>query len=127
MHACGRRDEGTSSRRRGEIRDLTLPGDGLARRVHEFRIKLGAGSGRPVGAASAIAKIVQNAISAVVTFLPEAFDAQGNYSNSSEQIFRALAAYLAPNDAPPSSRLVGGGAFTDGPAAQARILEGRGR
>lgn len=43
------------------------------------------------------------AISAVVTFLPGAFDAQGNYTNSSEQIFRAVGAYLAPNDAPPTS------------------------
>jgi CubicO group peptidase (beta-lactamase class C family) len=42
------------------------------------------------------------AIAAVVTFLPGAFDSQGNYSNSSEQIFQAIAAYLAPNDAPPS-------------------------
>ena len=42
------------------------------------------------------------AIAAVVTFLPGAFDSQGNYSNASEQIFRAIAAYLAPNDAPPS-------------------------
>jgi hypothetical protein len=36
--------------------------------------------------------------------LPGAFDAQGNYSNSSEQIFRAVGAYLAPNDAPPAPR-----------------------
>jgi hypothetical protein len=43
------------------------------------------------------------AIAAVVTFLPGAFDAQGNYPNSSEQIFRAIAAFLAPNDAPPTS------------------------
>ena len=43
------------------------------------------------------------AIAAVVTFLPGAFDAQGNYANSSEQIFRAIAAFLAPNDAPPTS------------------------
>jgi CubicO group peptidase (beta-lactamase class C family) len=47
------------------------------------------------------------AIAAVVTFLPGAFDSQGNYSNSSEQIFRAVAAYLAPNDAPPSPTVKG--------------------
>ena len=43
----------------------------------------------------------------VVTFLPGAFDSQGNYQNSSEQIFRAIAAYLAPGDAPPSPRARG--------------------
>lgn len=43
------------------------------------------------------------AIAVVVTFLPGAFDSKGNYSNSSVQIFRAIGAYLAPNDAPPSS------------------------
>ena len=47
------------------------------------------------------------AIAAVVTFLPGAFDSQGNYANSSEQIFRAVGAYLAPSDAPPSSRAKG--------------------
>ncbi len=47
------------------------------------------------------------AIAAVVTFLPGAFDSQGNYSNSSEQIFQAIGAYLAPQDAPPSSPVKG--------------------
>ena len=42
------------------------------------------------------------AIAVVVTFLPGAFDSQGNYSNSSDPIFRAIGTYLAPNDAPPS-------------------------
>jgi CubicO group peptidase (beta-lactamase class C family) len=42
------------------------------------------------------------AIAAVVTLLPGAFDSQGNYTNPSEQIFRAIGAYLAPNDPPPS-------------------------
>ena len=37
-----------------------------------------------------------------VAFQPGAFDAQGNYANSSQQIFQAIGAYLAPNDAPPS-------------------------
>ena len=42
------------------------------------------------------------AIAVVVTFLPGAFASQGNYSNSSDPIFRAIGTYLAPNDAPPS-------------------------
>ena len=41
------------------------------------------------------------AIAAVVTYLPGAFDSQGNYPNSSEAIFQAIANYLAPKDAPP--------------------------
>ena len=41
------------------------------------------------------------AIAVVVTFLPGAFDSQGNYSNTSDPIFRAIGKYLAPNDAPP--------------------------
>jgi len=41
------------------------------------------------------------AIAVVVTFLPGAFDSQGNYPNSSDPIFRAIGTYLAPNDAPP--------------------------
>jgi CubicO group peptidase (beta-lactamase class C family) len=55
------------------------------------------------GATEAYLPAQKIAIAAVVTFLPGAFDAQGNYTNSSEQIFRAVAAYLAPNDAPPST------------------------
>jgi hypothetical protein len=41
------------------------------------------------------------AIAAVVTYLPGAFDSQGNYPNSGEAIFREIAKYLAPSDAPP--------------------------
>lgn len=41
------------------------------------------------------------AIAVVVTFLPGAFDSQGNYANSSDPIFRAIGTYLAPKDAPP--------------------------
>ncbi len=55
-----------------------------------------------VGSTEAYLPAQKIAIAAVVTFLPGAFNSQGNYSNSSEQIFRAVAAYLAPNDAPPS-------------------------
>jgi hypothetical protein len=62
------------------------------------------------------------AISAVVTFLPGAFDAQGNYSNFSEQIFQALGAYLAPDDAPPSSRLAGHGEGLGSHVAARRVL-----
>jgi CubicO group peptidase (beta-lactamase class C family) len=41
------------------------------------------------------------AIAVAVTFGPGAFDAQGNYNNSSDDIFRAIGKYLAPNAAPP--------------------------
>ncbi|MGH3209795.1 MAG: serine hydrolase domain-containing protein [Trebonia sp.] len=41
------------------------------------------------------------AIAVVVTFSPGAFGAQGNYTNSSDPIFRAIGTYLAPGDAPP--------------------------
>lgn len=41
------------------------------------------------------------AIAVAVTFAPEAFDSQGNYSNSGDTIFRLIGAYMAPDDAPP--------------------------
>ena len=41
------------------------------------------------------------AIAAAVTFAPEAFDDQGNYSNAADPLFREIAAELAPDDAPP--------------------------
>src|SRR4029077_8506985 len=41
------------------------------------------------------------AIAVAVTFTPEAFDSQGNYANSSDTLFRAIGAYMAPDDAPP--------------------------
>jgi CubicO group peptidase (beta-lactamase class C family) len=41
------------------------------------------------------------AIAAAVTFNPEAFDDQGNYSNAADPLFRRVAAELAPDDAPP--------------------------
>jgi CubicO group peptidase (beta-lactamase class C family) len=41
------------------------------------------------------------AIAAAVTFNPEAFDDQGNYSNAADPLFRRIAAQLAPDDAPP--------------------------
>ena len=41
------------------------------------------------------------AIAVAVTYLPAAFDAQGNYANSADSLFRSLGAVLAPNDPPP--------------------------
>lgn len=44
------------------------------------------------------------AIAVVVTFAPEAFDAQGNYTNAAQTLFSRIAAELAPDDAPPVPR-----------------------
>jgi CubicO group peptidase (beta-lactamase class C family) len=41
------------------------------------------------------------AIAVAVTFGPDAFDAEGNYANASDGIFRAIGALMAPDDAPP--------------------------
>lgn len=41
------------------------------------------------------------AIAVAVTYAPEAFDDQGNYSNQADILFRKIGAELAPNDAPP--------------------------
>lgn len=41
------------------------------------------------------------AIAVAVTFAPEAFDDQGNYSNQADILFRKIGAEIAPNDAPP--------------------------
>ncbi|BBY30519.1 serine hydrolase domain-containing protein [Mycolicibacterium sediminis] len=41
------------------------------------------------------------AIAIAVTFAPEAFDADGNYSNAAQALFRRLGAELAPEHAPP--------------------------
>ena len=43
------------------------------------------------------------AIAVAITFAPQAFDAHGNWTNSSDPIFRAIGAYLAPNDLPPGA------------------------
>ncbi|WP_230686673.1 serine hydrolase domain-containing protein [Catellatospora vulcania] len=40
-------------------------------------------------------------ISVAVTFLPGAFDCEGNYPDASDHVFRLIAAYVAPNHAPP--------------------------
>ena len=42
------------------------------------------------------------AIAVAVTFAAGAFDEEGNYTNSSDAIFRSIGAYLAPSDAPPT-------------------------
>lgn len=41
------------------------------------------------------------AIAAAVTYAPEAFDDQGNYSNQADILFRKIAAVMAPSEAPP--------------------------
>ena len=41
------------------------------------------------------------AIAIAVTYQPEAFDAQGNYVNAADTLFRKIGAELAPDDAPP--------------------------
>jgi CubicO group peptidase (beta-lactamase class C family) len=42
------------------------------------------------------------AIAIAVTYLPEAFDEQGNYANAADELFRRVGAELAPDDAPPT-------------------------
>jgi CubicO group peptidase (beta-lactamase class C family) len=41
------------------------------------------------------------AIAVAVTYLPEAFDAQGAYANSADRLFRQIGAVVAPDAAPP--------------------------
>ncbi len=42
------------------------------------------------------------AIAVAVTYLPAAFDAQGNYPNSADALFRSIGAVVAPDDPPPT-------------------------
>ena len=42
------------------------------------------------------------AIAIAVTYLPEAFDEQGNYVNAADKLFRQIGAELAPDAAPPT-------------------------
>ena len=42
------------------------------------------------------------AIAVANTFEPEAFDAEGDYSNSAQTLFQKIGAVLAPDDAPPA-------------------------
>ncbi len=44
------------------------------------------------------------AIAVAVTFDQKAFDADGNYPNASDGIFREIGALMAPKDAPPVRR-----------------------
>ena len=41
------------------------------------------------------------ALAVFVTYAPEAFDSEGNYSNSSDALFRSIGTYMAPDDPPP--------------------------
>ena len=41
------------------------------------------------------------AVAVAVTYAPEAFDDQGNYSNQADILFRKIGAVVAPNNAPP--------------------------
>jgi CubicO group peptidase (beta-lactamase class C family) len=56
------------------------------------------------GATEAYLPSQKIAIAVVVTFAPGAFDSQGNYTNSSDTLFRSIGTYLAPNDRPPSAK-----------------------
>lgn len=55
------------------------------------------------GAAGTMAYLPNKKVSlaVAVTYLPEAFDEQGNYRNEADILFRRIAAELAPDDAPP--------------------------
>ena len=41
-------------------------------------------------------------IAVATTYLPEAFDDQGNYTNAADTLFRKIGAVMAPDDAPPT-------------------------
>jgi CubicO group peptidase (beta-lactamase class C family) len=43
----------------------------------------------------------ETAIAVAVTYLPTAFDAEGNYANAADRLFRSIGAVVAPDDAPP--------------------------
>ncbi|TAM66575.1 MAG: hypothetical protein EPN48_16095 [Microbacteriaceae bacterium] len=43
------------------------------------------------------------AIGMAVTSEPAAFNENGNYPNASDTVFRAIGAYVAPSDPPPTS------------------------
>jgi CubicO group peptidase (beta-lactamase class C family) len=42
------------------------------------------------------------AIAVAVTYLPSAMDAEGDYANSADALFRSIGAVVAPDDAPPT-------------------------
>ena len=41
------------------------------------------------------------AIAVAATYLPDAFDDTGDYTNAADTLFRKIGAVLAPDDAPP--------------------------
>ena len=43
----------------------------------------------------------ETAVAVAVTYLPGAFDAEGNYANAADRLFRSIGAVVAPDDAPP--------------------------
>jgi CubicO group peptidase (beta-lactamase class C family) len=54
-----------------------------------------------ISAAEAYLPSQHLAIAVAVTYLPAAFDAQGNYLNAADSLWRAIGAVVAPNDPPP--------------------------
>ena len=54
-----------------------------------------------IGASEAYLPSEDVAIAVVTTFLPEAFDDQGNYQNYSDYLWREIATVVAPNNPPP--------------------------
>ena len=57
-----------------------------------------------LGAIEAYLPSKKIAIALAVTFAAEAFDSQGNYPNSSDNLFRSIGTYLAPDDPPPTAK-----------------------
>jgi CubicO group peptidase (beta-lactamase class C family) len=54
-----------------------------------------------ISAAEAYLPSEHIAIAVAVTYLPAAFDAQGNYPNAADSLWRTIGAVVAPNDPPP--------------------------
>jgi CubicO group peptidase (beta-lactamase class C family) len=54
-----------------------------------------------IGATEAYLPSERVAIAVATTFLPAAFDAQGNYPNAADTLFREIGAVVAPSDPPP--------------------------
>lgn len=89
----------------------SLPGCSCAKQVNGYNYGLGiVRSGQwllqnPLfggyGATEAYLPSKKVAIAVAVTLGPSSFDAEGNPSNYSDPIFRAIGAYLAPGNAPP--------------------------
>jgi len=62
-----------------------------------------------LGASFAYLPSEKIAIAVATTYLPDAFDDQGNYPNASDYLWRSIAAVVAPNDPPPQLRPPAGG------------------